>query len=275
MGRLSLSTAWDETKAIIARDGRLFASTALAMILLPAAITGVISPRGMQDPSTPLWIDIIVLASTLVALAGQLALIRLALGPSITVGGAISHGVRRMPIYLVAAILIGCFLLLAAVPLVLALVAAGVRLEEGELIRSPVFLLLAVLYFVLLLFVGVRMLMSSPAAAAEPIGPIAILKRSWALTAGNGWRLFVFLVLFFIAALAVVLAVGAAAGLLVTVLFGSGPLEPMSSGALIIGLVQAVIQSAATVLLAVMLARIYIQLAGRGEAQASVPTTGI
>ena len=32
-------------------------------------------------------------------LAGQLALIRLALGPSITVGGAIAHGVRRMPIY--------------------------------------------------------------------------------------------------------------------------------------------------------------------------------
>jgi hypothetical protein len=272
MSRLSLSTAWDETKGVIARDGRLLASVALAMIVLPAALTGVLNPRGMADPSRPLSIDLVVLLASLVALAGQLALIRLALSPSVTVGGAIAHGLRRMPIYLVSAILIGCLLILAAVPLIMVLAASGVPLETAALLSSPVFYLLAVLYFALLFFVGVRMLMSSPAATAEPIGPIAIIKRSWQLTAGNAGRLFLFLVLFFIAALVVVLAVAGATGVVVNLLLG--PAEPMSASALVIALVQAVIQAAATTLLAVMLARIYVQLSGRSEAMASVPTTG-
>ena len=38
MRALSLSQAWDDTKAIITRDGRLFASVALALVALPAVI---------------------------------------------------------------------------------------------------------------------------------------------------------------------------------------------------------------------------------------------
>ena len=87
MRALSLSQAWDETKAIIMRDGRLFASVALALVALPAAIEGLVSPRGM-DASAPWWVDAVMIVASLIALAGQLALIRLALGP-------VDHGWRR------------------------------------------------------------------------------------------------------------------------------------------------------------------------------------
>jgi hypothetical protein len=270
--KLSISRAWEETKAILAKDGRLFASLALAMVVLPAVITGVLNPQRMGQSSTPLWADLIILVATLVALAGQLALIRLALGPSVTVGGAISHGLRRMPIYLLAAILIGCAMILVGIPFVAILVAAGVPIDGPELIRAPLFLLLCLLYLVLLIFVLVRMLMSSPAATAESIGPIAIIKRSWDLTAGNGWRLFGFLMLFFIGAFAVVIAVGAATGAAVAAFLGR--IEPMTASALVMALVEAIVQAAATVLLAVMLARIYVQLAGHSQAQAGVPISG-
>jgi hypothetical protein len=270
--KLSISRAWEETKAILAKDGSLFASLALAMVVLPAVITGVLSPQRMGQSSTPLWADLIILVATLVALAGQLALIRLALGPSVTVGAAISHGLRRTPIYLLAAILIGCAMILAGIPFVAILIAAGVPIDGPELIRAPLFLLLCLLYLVLLIFVLVRMLMSSPAATAESIGPIAIIKRSWDLTAGHGWRLFGFLMLFFIGALAVVLAVGAATGAVVATFLGQ--IEPMTAGALIMALVEAIVQAAATVLPAVMLARIYVQLAGHSRAQAGVPISG-
>jgi hypothetical protein len=103
MADLSISKAWDETRAIVSRDGRLFASLALALVALPAAITGLINPKGMTDTSTPFWVDLLVLAASLAALAGQLALIRMALGPALTVGEAIGHGLRRMPTYLLAA----------------------------------------------------------------------------------------------------------------------------------------------------------------------------
>src|SRR5947199_7765964 len=167
MRHLSLSQAWDETKAIIARDGRLFVSVALALVALPAAITGLLSPKGVGSVSTSWWIDLVVVVASLTALAGQLALIRLALGPSITVGGAIAHGVRRMPIYVLTAILILVALFLAAMPFALVLTLAGVPLPANGVPPTPPAVVGGLLYFALICFIAVRMLMSAPVASAE------------------------------------------------------------------------------------------------------------
>lgn len=272
MRGLSISTAWDETKAIVSRDGRLFISVALALVAFPAAISGLISPNGMGDSSAPLWAEILLILVSLIGLAGQLSLIRLALGPSITVGGAIGHGVRRMPIYLVAVIIIIAAFFLLTIPFAVALIAAGVPLERNSVPLSPAVVVAGILYFVLICFAGVRMIMSAPAASAEPTGPIAILKRSWQLTSGHWWQLFGFVLMVFVAAIVVLLAVRSAVGAVAGLLLG--PIEPMSASALVVALLQALVNAAITVLFAVMLARIYVQLAGRGEVETSVPTTG-
>jgi hypothetical protein len=273
MRDLSISRAWDETKAILARDGRLFVSVALALVALPAAVTGAIRPNGMADSSTSVWIDLVLIAASLIALAGQLALIRLALGPSITVDGAIRHGFLRMPTYLLAAILIIAALLVLAIPFGVVLAALGVPMDMSPVPRSPALLLVVFLYVLVAFFAGVKMIMSAPAASAEPIGAIAIIKRSWELTSGHWWKLFAFVLLFFIGAVIALIAAGTAVGLVVTILFG--PAEPLSAAALVEALVQALINAVVTTLFAVMLARIYVQLSGRGEVQASVPTSGI
>lgn len=274
MSHLSISKAWDETRAVIAHDSRLLTSLALALVALPAAITALINPRGMTDASTPFWVDLVVLVASLVVLAGQLALIRMALGPAITVASAIQHGFRRMPVYLVTAIILICLLLVAAIPFVLVLIVAGVRMEsEAQLAASPAFWAVAMLYFVFLCWIGVRMLMSSAVASGEPVGSLAIIRRSWELTAGHFWRLFGFLLLFFIAAGIAVVSLGSVVGLLVTQFLG--PIEPMTVSALAVALVQALAQAVMTTLLAVMLARIYVQLAGRTAPEVSVPTSGI
>jgi len=274
MTDLSISKAWEETRVIIARDGRLFASLALALVALPATITGLVNPKGVTDTSTPFWVDLVVLAASLAALAGQLALIRMALGPATTVGDAVGHGLKRMPIYLLSAIIIACGLLVVAIPFVLVMIAAGVQIDnEAALARSPAFLFVGLLYFMLLCFVGVRMLMSSPVASAEHSGPIAIIRRSWELTSGHFWQLFGFILLFFLAAVVVVVAAGAAVGILVGLLIG--PIEPMSVSALVVALVQALVQALVTTMLAVMLARLYVQVAGRSDVDVSVPKTGI
>ena len=272
MRALSLSRAWDDTKAIITRDGRLFASVALALVALPAAIEGLVSPRGM-DASAPWWVDAVLIVASLIALAGQLALIRLALGPSITVGGAIAHGVRRMPIYLLAAILILGALFIAAIPFALVLTLMGVPLPANGVSASPPAAVAALLYFVLICFVAVRMLMTAPVTSAERAWPLAIVRRSWELTAGNWWRLFAFFVLFLIAAIAFVGGLGAATAVVVRLFVG--PITPLSTGALVVALVQALFNTVVTTGLAVMLARIYVQLSERGDVETSVPTTGI
>jgi hypothetical protein len=272
MRGLSISRAWEDTRAIVARDGRLFFSVALALVALPAVIAGLISPKGLGASGTPAWVDILVLIASLIALAGQLALIRLAIGPSITVGGAISHGVYRLPIYFLSALIILAVIALLAFPFALVMTVLGIPFVRTAPMTGPV-LIVVMLYFAAICFLGVRMLMAAPVASAEDTGPIAIIRRSWVLTSGNWWRLFGFFVLFLIAAMVLLIGVGSVAGALVRLTFG--PIEPLSLSALLVALVMAVLQLAVTILLSVMLARIYVQLAGRGGAEASVPTTGI
>src|SRR4051794_41975814 len=96
MRALSLSQAWDDTKAIITRDGRLFASVALALVALPAVIEGLISPRGM-DSAAPWWVDAIMIVTSLIALAGEPALVPLPPRPRRTVRGPDRPRGGRLP----------------------------------------------------------------------------------------------------------------------------------------------------------------------------------
>ena len=69
-------------------------------------------------------------------------------------------------------------------------------------------------------------MLASAVASAEQVGPVGILRRSWDLSHGNWWRLFVFLLLFFVGALCLVWAVETVFALLARVLFAdSGPLS--------------------------------------------------
>ena len=54
-----------------------------------------------------------------------------------------------------------------------------------------------------------------------------------------------------------------------------GPPSPGSLSALVLGLAIGLIQAPFTVVAATMLARIYVQLAGRADPEASVPSSGI
>jgi hypothetical protein len=273
MASLSISRAWDETRARIAADGRLMAIVAAALIVLPGLIVEVVSP-GTSRTQSSMTYGILLLVSSLLALVGQLSIIHLAVTPSVSVGEAIGHGARRMPIYLLAGILLTLAFFVALVPFGLILYAAGVPLDRGSeqaLVQSPVALLLTCLYFLLVFFVAIRMILSSPVASEEAAGPVHILRRSWELTSGHWWRLFAFIMLFIIAALVVMTAVNIGVSSVAVVLFG--PIDSMSLSALFIGLFDSVASAAVTVFLAVMLARIYIQLAGRDGV--SVPRSGI
>lgn len=273
MHGLSISRAWEQTRAILTRDGRLFASVALALVALPSAVLGLVSPSGISASSAPAWVDIVAILASLIALAGQLAMIHLALTPGETVGAAIGHGARRMPIYFLAILLIVLGLLVAAIPFGALLAIAGVPLDRSSDVEmNPAVVAAVLLYMALIVFVGVRMIMAAPVASAEGAGVVGMLKRSWQLTAGHWWRLFGFVVGFFIATLVALIAVAAAAGVVAGLLFG--PVEPLSASALIVALAQSLVNAAVTVFFTVMLARIYAQLAGRDEAQPSVPSSG-
>lgn len=271
VSELSISRAWDESKARIAADGKLMVAVAGALIALPALVTGVMNPP--TAAAKPGFLSLIVLVvASLVAIVGQLALIRLAIGPAVSVGEAIAHGLRRLPVYFMAAVLILIGLLLLAIPFVLIVAALGLPVDNEQMIRSPAAMVLVFAYLAILIFLAVRMLLTSPVASEEPVGPLAILKRSWALTSGHWLKLFGFIMLFVIGVLIAVTAISMAVGSVAVLLFGE--IEPMSASALVVATVEAVVQAMVTVVLAVMLARIYLQLAGDAVETVTVPSSG-
>lgn len=266
MTKVSVSTAWDETKAILARDGRLLMAIALALFVLPGLVTDLLGEPTRSGEMPQLGAGTLLgLISVLIALIGQMAIVRLAVGPPLTVGEAIGHGARRMPVYLAATLL-----WLMPFGLVAAAIVSAYRVESPEqLPPSAALALLALLAAVI--FFAVKLLLTSPVASVERVGPVAAIKRSWQLTRGNWGRLFVFLMLFLILVAVVTLAVGSVVGLITRVVFGDP--EPMSVGALVVSLVSQLLAAVLSVMFTVMLARIYVGLAGGAQATPSVPHT--
>jgi len=268
MSKLSLSRAWEESRAILAHDGRLLASVALALVVLPETIAGLIAPTSTGEGS---GMTLALLAITiLIGFIAQIALNRLAIGPSTTVGAAIGRGVTRMPALLGAFILlmVGIFILL--IPIVLAFSALGLVQSPGVGNEAPPSLLLLIVLLAALCYAIFQL--TIPVSAAEQGGPIHLLKRSWHLSRGAYFALLAFVILVFVCLTIVLVAGQVAFGSMIVALLGSP--TPLSLSALIISLVLAILQAIFTVIFAVMVARIYLQLAERTDPQPSVPRSG-
>jgi hypothetical protein len=173
---------------------------------------------------------------------------------------------------LLAVIVLSIAVLLIVFLLVLLLGGLG-ELWGGEAGAMSAGVMKAVLIMVALtLLFGPKFLMMMPVASAERGGPVHILARSWSLSSGHYLRLLGFLLLILVAAVVVIVVTQLLAGTLLVAAFGE--LRPLSLAALLYGLLFATAQAALAVVISVMLARIYVQLAGRETAEVSVPSSG-
>jgi hypothetical protein len=265
VAKLSISQAWDESRAVLGRDGKLIGTVALALFVLPATVLDLTmpeAPAGQFPPAGP-WIAVAI-AAILISLVGQLAVIRLAMSPHLTVGEAIGHGARRLLPYLGAVLI---WALPVSLVIVFLFASAGSDPENPSAGVAIGLIVVAVIG----IYLGVRFLMMSAVASAEGTGPPTILRRSWELSAGNWWRLFGFLLTFAIGAIALRWAVGTVAGLLSQLAFGS--IQRMSAGGLIVIIISQLVSALISLTFFVMLARLYTQRGG-ANAQASVPSSG-
>lgn len=257
MAKLSVSQAWDETRAVLAHDGKLIGAVALALIVLPGLVLSVClpsTPPGTLPPPGP-WM-IVAFVAAIVSLSGQLAIIRMAIGPHVSVAEAIAHGARRLPACA------GAFLLWT-VPLLLLggglLAAVGPDPQHPSVGASLGLLLVSIIGF----YLFVRLILTLPVGSTESIGPIAILRRAWDLSRGNWWRLFLFLLVFLLATLVVLLVVGMVVGTIARLAFGG--VEPLSIGGLLVAIFSQLVSACLLVVMYVMLARMYLQQTGRDQ----------
>jgi hypothetical protein len=264
LAKLSLSRAWDETKGVLSRDGKLIAAVALALLVLPGTLSDLVTPGAPpgEMPEPGAWM-IVALVALLIGVVGQLAIVRLATTSGLKVGDSIRHGAIRAPSYVGAA-------MIWVLPFGLAFAVLMPRITQAPPDGA------AALGFLLLLpvaiFIFVRLSTLVAVASQETSGPLTLLRRSWQLSRGNWWRLFAFILICAAALLVLYLSVGAVIGSLVSLFVGR--IEPMSLAALLVALATQLVTAIVTVGFLVMLARIYLQLAGPAHSDVSVPSSG-
>ncbi len=253
MTRLSLSKAWAETRAVLGRDGRLLWPLGLAFIAFPGLVAGQFVPASpMSAEEASGGVLLVLLASVVLSFIGQLAIQWLALHPGERVADAIGHGARAMPRLFLALMLVSIPLTFLVSPFLLVATRGGTAAAGAVLAITAI--------MVAALFLLVRLLLSSPVAVAERLGPIAMLRRSWQLTRGNTLRLYGFLLLFL--ALLVIVSGAVTAVLGSIIILVAGQPEPWSVSAVLVGLVSQAAQLAVAVPFTTMLARLYAQAAG-------------
>lgn len=273
MAALSISRAWDETKETVAVDGRLMMIVAAALLLLPQALIATITPpeqlSGVEISGAA---GLLPFVAALIGMVGQIAIIRLALVRSISVGEAVNHGLKRFGPVLLAVLLVLLAMCIILIPLAMVLgLGSTISVDDPEAMTQGA-LAAAGLIAVFAILISPLFLMMMPVATAEAGGPIHILKRSWSLGASHYLRLLGFMLLILVAALVIVLATEFIFGSVLRIVFGD--LEPLSFGALLYGLLFGALQAAFAVVMSVMLAKIYVQLSGREGIDVSVPKSG-
>lgn len=274
MGRLSITTAWNESAEFLKRHfGPLF-TIAIAFIALPNVAMQALGPVGVAPGETPQlgpWLLLVPVVLVLNVVA-SLAMSSLALGRQNVVGEAIAHGFRHF-LPLLGAIL----LLVLAMGAILVPLAALSGLSPADLAApkpatAGKLLLIILLFLAVGLFLAVRLLLMTPIAAAEAASPVAIIRRSWTLTAGHFWKLLGFVLLMLVVLLVVMIVVTSILGLLIAAI--AGPPLPGTTGGFVLLLISALVNAAFAVVTTTLIARIYVQLSGGGSA-GNGATTGI
>jgi hypothetical protein len=263
MPPLSISKAWEEARSIMSRDSGLFVTLALALLVLPQIVAGVVATPTSDSGAAGKFL---MLVAALLGLVGQLAIIRLSLGSGVSVGEAISHGFRRFPMLFLSMLLLVILYGLLLIPVALVASALGVAAPQDGVPASPGVAMAGLVIFALLVLLWPKFSLTAAVASEEKAGPVQILRRSWDLTKGHYGRLLGLMVLMIILALILLLPAGIVGGLLGKMI--SRGLEPFSLGAFLAALISGLAQAFFSVVVAVLLARVYVQL---NAAQPSVP----
>lgn len=265
--KLSIGQAWDETKEILRRDGSAIATIALALVVLPGAVLETVSPTPTRAAEATVWLSLAGLITALLSLVGQLAIARIAVGPSTTVGKALGHSFRRVPALFGA-------LLLMVLPFVLvisvATLSSGGDLTTPQQLSQGVAILLIVI-FLIGIFVFLRQMFLTPLAVDSSLGSIGLLREGWGLTRGRVLKLLLLLLLLALVGLVLVAGLGGALSAVIVLALGS--VTPGSISAVLVALVQGLLAAIVSALFVVVVCRLYVQ-AKNGSVQASVPHAG-
>lgn len=257
--KLSISRAWDETRTFLGREARLVAPVSLATFALPAVLAGWAWPGGGRGSGANLMLIAVLLA----VMVGQMTIVLLATGWGGSIGQAMLKAMRRVPTLIGSLLIVFLpIMLVTVIGFGVTLSSAGIteisQLTPDSIARLPNILWLLVLLTLVLIIAGVRLFPISAIAASEAGGPIALLRRSWTLTKGSFWRIFVLALLLAIVAVVLDRAVTAVVGSIAALAVGEA--RAFNLSALIVALAAGLVGALVSTVSATMVGRVYVQL---------------
>lgn len=210
---LSIEEAFQWAQRIAVREWRLLLPVAFALLALPPLMMDLLLPQSYwaalnvavqtNNPELaatavervfPVMLVVIVILTL-----GGLAITALALVPAISVREALSLALRRLGVMIASVLLLGVAqaILGILVGVVFALLHMAVPLPPS---------LLLVMLVVVGVVAGTRLSMLAPMIVTRRVGPLAALRESWTITQGHFWKILGAILIYFVGAFVVLLA---------------------------------------------------------------------
>lgn len=270
-----MNRTWSATLALLSANGQLLAIIAGVFLLLPGTLFYVALPDVMTtlanqtnpDPDQVLAmlraaaVPMVVMGLVMFVaqMIGYLAMIALMGDDRPTVGEALRRALAYLPttIGVTLLLLLGYVLVALACALVLGLIIAGATAVGGTVLAGVLAFLGVIAMMGVIFYFATRFILTMPIIALDGItGPLAVCKRSWALTKSNALKIFFFYVLIFAAYIVIAMILSSVFGV-VAGLLGNG-----TGAALVLGLSNGLIGAAVAMLFSAIMVAMHRQLSG-------------
>lgn len=258
MSALSISSAWEATHQFVRREAALLLPVAFAFIGLPGIVIDLVRPVMVpgQEVQAGGWM-LAIIPAWFALIYGSLVLSTLALSGGMSVRDALAHAARRLTSAVGVMLMLGFVVVILMTPV--AAFVPGAAAGAPAAVPPGVGLYLMAIA-VAAIVASIRFLLFNVALVAEEGGAVASLKRSWAMTRGQFWRLLGCMLIFVLATLVIGVAISVAAGS-VLLIIGKALGDP-ALGHVLIAILSGAINAVLSTYLWVMLAMIYRQLSG-------------
>lgn len=280
---VKMGNVWDRSVEVLNGRGGMLAGIAALTLFLPAVINAAWTGFAAPSTATAAIGMLLVIATAIVAVWGQLAMIAASTDPATDRTAAMRQASARLPAALLVALVLAVVMIVAFLPSIALLLRAGFdyrSLAAGTATAptDPGAAGLAGLYALAmglaLLFVGARLLPLYAVVLEERLS-VAAIARCWRLTRRHTWRLVGTVLLFVVVLMIATWAAQSVSGLIFRLILGA---NAQATVALLAAAVAQAVSAALTLVAIVFSAQLYVALvarermlrdkAGRGEAQA-------
>lgn len=265
MPKFDMGAAWEDSMTLLRSYSGLTWAIAAVFFFLPTLAVSWFGPTPIE-PAAGATFDQIMAAMganvrqglpyqllvALIAAIGGVGILRLWLSRTgVSVGEALTFAAKMAPTVIAVQLILFVALVLA----VLILFAPGIAAGRGG--AGVLLLVVGLLIFLGLsaYFWGRLSTISVVIADRALHNPFAAIREAWALTKGNGWRIFLFLFLVTL----VILIIAAILGGIVAAIVGTGS----DAGRILIGLVEGGVAAVSGMVTLAIVAATYRQLAIR------------